>query len=67
MSRILYKAIEKVGEFDLILFGEGSVDSYSGLLGSRVAERLNIPEICYAKKIDIDGEKVTLERGFSVH
>lgn len=60
-SRILVKAIEKIGDYDLILFGEGSVDSYSGILGPRVAERLNIPEICYVRKIDIEGERVIAE------
>lgn len=61
-SRILEKAINKINEYDLILFGEGSVDSYSGILPSRVAERLNLPEICYVRKIEIEDNKVTAER-----
>lgn len=60
-SKILAKAIEKIGKYDLILMGEGSVDSYSGVLGSRVAERLNIPEVCYARKIDIEDNRVKVE------
>lgn len=39
-SRVLAKMIQKVGGVDLVLGGEGSLDSYSSLMGPRLAERL---------------------------
>jgi electron transfer flavoprotein beta subunit len=39
-SRVLAKMVEKAGGIDLVLCGEGSLDSYTGLMGPRIAERL---------------------------
>lgn len=59
---ILAEAVKKVGEFDLILCGEASVDSYSAQVGPRLAERLNIPQITYVRKLSLDGNIVSAER-----
>ena len=61
-SYILSEAIKKLGNFDLILCGEASVDSYSAQVGPRLAERLGIPQITYAKRLSLDGANVTVER-----
>jgi len=61
-SYILAQAIKKIGEFDLILCGEASVDSYSAQVGSRLAERLGIPQIAYARKLGVEGNTLTVER-----
>ena len=61
-SYILSKVIKKLGEFDLILCGEASVDSYSAQVGPRLAERLGIPQITYVRKLSLDGNVVTAER-----
>jgi len=61
-SHILSETIKKLGEFDLILCGEASVDSYSAQVGPRLAERLDIPQITYARKLSLDGNTVTAER-----
>lgn len=61
-SYILAEAIKKIGEFDLILCGEASVDSYSAQVGSRLAERLGIPQITYARKLSVEGNNLTVER-----
>jgi len=61
-SYILGEAIKKIGEFDLILCGEASVDSYSAQVGSRLAERLGIPQITYARKLSMEGNTLTVER-----
>ena len=39
-SRVLAKMIQKAGGVDLVICGEGSLDSYTGLMGPRLAERL---------------------------
>lgn len=61
-SYILAEAIKKIGEFDLILCGEASVDSYSAQVGPRLAERLEIPLVAYARKLSIEGNTLTVER-----
>jgi len=61
-SHILAEAVKKLGGFDLILCGEASVDSYSAQVGPRLAERLNIPQITYARKLGLDGDIVIAER-----
>jgi len=61
-SYILAEAIKKIGGFDLILCGEASVDSYSAQVGPRLAERLGIPLVAYARKFSIEGNILTAER-----
>ena len=56
------KAVEKIGDCDLLLFGEGSTDNYSGQVGSRVAELLGWPQIGYAKKVEVVDGGVRAER-----
>jgi electron transfer flavoprotein beta subunit len=55
-------AINKIGSYDLILVGEGSTDNYSGQIGSRLAEILNVPQITFARELRIDGNIVTAVR-----
>lgn len=56
VSRVLAKAIEKVGDVDLVTLGEGSLDSYSSLLAGRLAARLGWPLVSYATGMEpIDG------------
>jgi len=61
-ATILAKAIEKIGQHDLILVGEGSADNYSGQIGSRIAEILNVPQITYVRELSIEGNIVTATR-----
>jgi len=59
---ILAEVIKKIGEFYLVLCGEASLDSFSGLVGSRLAELLNLPQINSVKKIFVEANAVTAER-----
>jgi electron transfer flavoprotein beta subunit len=58
----LAAAIRKIGSYDLILVGEGSADNYSGQIGSRLAEILNIPQITYVRELVIQENSVTAVR-----
>ena len=62
LAMTLAKAIEKIGQYDLILVGEGSADNYSGQIGSRIAELQDIPQITYARELTIEGNTVTAVR-----
>jgi electron transfer flavoprotein beta subunit len=59
---ILAQAVKKIGEFDLILCGETSLDSFSGLVGSRLSELLHLPQITSARKLSVESEAVIAER-----
>ena len=58
----LARAIEKIGPYDLILVGEGSADNYSGQIGSRIAEILNVPQVTYVRELSIEGNTVAAIR-----
>lgn len=61
-AKVLAKAIEKIGAYDLIILGEGSTDNYSGLVGSTLAELLDLAEITYVRELDIQDNKVSAVR-----
>lgn len=62
VAHLLAGAIKKIGSYDIILFGEASIDMFSGQTGPRVAGLLNIPQITYAQLIHAEKEKLTAER-----
>jgi electron transfer flavoprotein beta subunit len=55
-SLILAAAIEKIGDVDLILLGEGSDDEYSGQVPSRTAAGLDLPQITTVRALEWIGE-----------
>jgi len=61
-ARILAKTIEKLGEFDLIICGEMSLDGLAAQVGPRLAELLDIPQITYVRKVTIEEDKVIAEK-----
>ena len=62
VAAALAAAVEKIGACDLLLFGEGSTDNYTGQVGARVAELLGLPQIGYARKIEAADGVVRCER-----
>ncbi len=61
-ARLIGEAIKKMDDVGIILFGEGSGDNYSGQVGSRVAEILGLPQVGYAKSININRNSATVTR-----
>jgi len=59
---VLAEAIKKIGEFNLILCGETSLDSFSGLVGPRLAELLALPLINSVRKLSVEGDTIIAER-----
>ncbi len=59
---VLAEAIKKIGEFDLVLCGESSLDSFSGLVGARLGELLSLPQMTSVRKVSVEGDFVTAER-----
>ena len=52
VAAALAAAVKKLGACDLLLFGEGSTDNYTGQVGPRVAELLGLPQVGYARKVE---------------
>ena len=60
-SLALAEALKQVG-FDLVVFGSESTDARMGVVPAMVAERLGVPQLTLASKVDIDGSSVTIRR-----
>ncbi len=60
---VLSKAIEKLGEFDVILTGERATDGETGQVGPSIGAQLDIPVLTYVSKIEkISGGKIQVQR-----
>ncbi len=59
-SYTLASAIKKVGEYDLVICGEKTVDGDTGQVGPEMAEHLGIPHISYVSKIEYAIDKLTI-------
>ena len=60
-ARIIAKVLEKE-EWDLVIFGNQSTDARTCLVPAAVAELLGVPSLTYARKLEVDGDKVTVHR-----
>ena len=45
--------------FDLVILGSESTDARTGVLPAMLAERLGVPQLSYASKVEIDGTAIT--------
>lgn len=61
-AAILADVIGAKIEYDVIICGEGSSDLYARQVGPRLAEKLGIPCICFAQKIEIKDNQIIVER-----
>ena len=55
-------ALQKIGDFDLVLAGRQAIDGDTAQVGPQVAEFLKVPQITYARDIVIEGGKVRAKR-----
>ena len=60
-SLVLAGALKQTG-FDLVILGSESTDARTGVLPAMLAERLGVPQLTLASKVDIDGGSVTVRR-----
>jgi electron transfer flavoprotein beta subunit len=61
-AKILAKAIQKIGKYDLVILGEGSTDNYSGQAGPRLAELLNISSVTYVRQLEVANGQIKATR-----
>jgi electron transfer flavoprotein beta subunit len=60
-SLALAEALKLIG-FDLVICGSESTDARTGILPALFAERLRVPQLTLASKVEIDGSSVTIRR-----
>ena len=61
-ANTLAMAIKKLGAFDIILCGREASDTNAGQTGPAIAEILGLPCITLARKIEVNGSKLRIER-----
>jgi electron transfer flavoprotein beta subunit len=61
-AKVLAKAIERVGDVDLVLAATESTDGYTGTISPQVAELLGWPSLTFAKHVEIADGTVTIKR-----
>ena len=62
-SYALAKVLTDTGiTFDLVICGSESTDARMGVLAAMLAERLGVPQLSLASKVDIDGSAIRVRR-----
>lgn len=61
-ARVLASLVDKAGDFDLILCGDGSADNYAQQVDVQLAARLGLPVVNAVSKIIPDTGAVVVER-----
>jgi electron transfer flavoprotein beta subunit len=57
----LAQVLQQIG-FDLVIVGAESTDARMGSMAAMLAERLGVPQLSLASKVEIDGTEVTIHR-----
>jgi electron transfer flavoprotein alpha/beta subunit len=71
-ANTIAKAIEKIGNYDLILCGLMAIDGDTAQVGPQVAERLEIPQVTFVEEIEINDDRTArfkriVEGGYEIH
>lgn len=62
IARAIKKAVENIGDVDLVLFGEGSADMYAQQMGSMVGALLGWNELNSIGKMELEGDRLLVKR-----
>jgi len=60
-SLALATVLQRTG-FDLVILGSESTDARMGVLPAMLAERLGVPQLTLASKVEVDGSAITIQR-----
>ena len=63
---ILTNAIKKIGEYDLIICGSKSDIGFSGQIGLRIAENLNVDHFSFVKEITITKKTLSINNAIFI-
>jgi electron transfer flavoprotein beta subunit len=66
-SYTLAKAVEKLGNWDLVFCGRQAIDGDTAQVGPQTAEKLGLPQITYAESIaSLSGDEIVVQRAFDL-
>jgi electron transfer flavoprotein beta subunit len=60
-SLAITTVLQRTG-FDLVILGSESTDARMGVLPAMLAERLGVPQLTLASKVEVDGSAITIQR-----
>ncbi|HEY6276962.1 MAG TPA: electron transfer flavoprotein subunit beta/FixA family protein [Streptosporangiaceae bacterium] len=60
-SLALATVLGRIG-FDLVILGSEATDARTGVLPAMLAERLGVPQLTLARKVDTDGTAISIQR-----
>src|SRR6478752_2171666 len=60
-SAALAKVLGRTG-FDLVILGSESTDARMGVLAAMLSERLGVPQLSFAAKVETDGKSISIHR-----
>jgi electron transfer flavoprotein beta subunit len=60
-SQVIAQVLGRIG-FDLVILGSESTDARMGVLAAMLAERLGVPQMSLASKVEIDGSSIRIQR-----
>lgn len=61
-SYTLATAIQKIGDYDIIICGRQAIDGDTAQIGPQMAEYLGIPQVTYVQDVEIKGKNLIVER-----
>lgn len=61
-STIISSALKKIGDYDIVFCGRQAIDGDTAQVGPQIAEFLQLPQITYVEKLEIQGDKVVAHR-----
>ncbi len=60
-SEAIAAVLGRIG-FDLVILGSESTDARMGVLAAMLAERLGVPQLSFASKVETDGQEIRIHR-----
>lgn len=61
-AKVLAKMINKIGDVDIVICGEGSSDGYSQQVGPRLAAILGYNALTYVSDVKVEGDSIEAQR-----
>ncbi len=60
-SAAIAAVLGRIG-FDVVILGSESTDARMGVLAAMLSERLGVPQMSFASKVEIDGSNISIDR-----
>ena len=61
-SQVLAAAVQKIGDVDVVMCGMASTDGSMSVVPAMLAERLSLPQLTLASKVETQGAQVRIQR-----